>query len=148
MVRNPGNDPGIFCFQNRRIPIFPHPVNPRRAATTLNATRGCRYGSEPFLSRSCAPKRLWSRWDSNPRLSPCKGGAVAAEPRPHVADHATLHSRMTIGCHNRLYTSRCDRALRTGFEPASNLLERQVALPIRPPEHVASLPSLTHTAAC
>ena len=32
---------------------------------------------------SAGPGCWWSRGDSNPRLPPCKGGALPAELRPH-----------------------------------------------------------------
>nr|ADI17969.1 hypothetical protein [uncultured Chloroflexi bacterium HF0200_09I09] len=40
--------------------------------------------STPYNLRRRGRVIWWSRGDSNPRLPPCKGGALPAELRPHL----------------------------------------------------------------
>src|SRR5688572_15023325 len=62
------------------------------AVATVRALLGGRRGPATYLvSRARLPSLLdrrgwWSRGGSNPRLPPCKGGALPAELRPRARD--------------------------------------------------------------
>ena len=51
------------------------------------------YSAGPLLLASPARVWWWSRGDSNPRLPPCKGGALPTELRPQCPRRSLPHGR-------------------------------------------------------